>query len=145
MSRVGIILAGGTGSRLAPTTSVINKHLLPVYDKPMIFYPIATLMLSGIRDIVIIHNDADGDLFKKLLGTGKSLGVRFTYRVQVKPIGIPDALNICADIIGDREIALILGDNIFHLLCRWDLGINGRYIDNFPSLLWVHQRDHRLT
>lgn len=113
MSRVGIILAGGTGSRLAPMTSVINKHLLPVYDKPMIFYPIATLMLAGIRDIVIIHNDEDGDLFKKLLGNGEALGVRFTYRVQDKPIGIPDALNISADIIGDQKIALILGDNIF--------------------------------
>lgn len=113
MTRVGIIMAGGTGSRLLPMTKTINKHLLPVYDKPMIYYPLTTLMMCGITEIAIIHNHKDREQFYTLLGNGERLGISISYWVQDMPIGIPDALNITSQFIRDRDVALILGDNIF--------------------------------
>jgi len=110
----GIVLAGGTGSRLWPITYGLSKQLLPVYDKPMVFYPISTLMLAGIRDILIITTPEDQPLFKKLLGTGADYGVIFTYEVQPKPSGIAEAFLIGEKFIGNEDVALILGDNIFY-------------------------------
>lgn len=113
MDRIGIILAGGTGSRLWPVTCSVNKHLLPVYDKPMIFYPIYTLMSSGVREIVIIHNPNDEQSFVDLIGNGERFGVQISFLVQHNPIGIPDALAIAKHKIGNKNIVLALGDNLF--------------------------------
>ena len=110
----GIILAGGYGTRLYPITSLISKHLLPVYGKPMIYYPIATLMLSGIRDIAIVSTPTDIPLYKKLLGNGDSWGLKFTYIIQEKPKGIADVFSISSQFIGKDNVMLILGDNVFH-------------------------------
>lgn len=111
--KLGIILAGGSGTRLKPLTNSINKHLLPVFDKPMIYYPIATLMQAGIRNIVIISSEEHIDRFKSLLGDGSKFGVSFGYRTQKKPGGIPQAFEICIDLLANKEVWLILGDNIF--------------------------------
>jgi glucose-1-phosphate thymidylyltransferase len=110
----GIVLAGGRGTRLWPITRAINKQLLPIHDKPMIHYPIATLMTAGITEILVITNPEDGDDFKKLLGDGSNYGIRFEYAVQPKPGGLAEALLIGSKFIGDHSVALILGDNIFH-------------------------------
>lgn len=110
----GIILAGGTGSRLWPASLPISKILLPVYDKPMIYYPITTLLLAGIKDILIISNLNDLANFKKLLGDGSNIGVNFSYEVQKEPKGIADSFVIGEKFIGNDDVALILGDNIFH-------------------------------
>ncbi len=110
----GIILAGGAGSRLYPASLPISKILLPVYDKPMIYYPITTLLLAGIRNILIITNALDIQNFEKVLGTGEQIGVKFSYRVQDVPRGIADSFLIAEDFINNEPCALILGDNIFH-------------------------------
>lgn len=110
----GIVLAGGTGSRLYPATLSVSKQLIPVYDKPMIYYPIATLMEAGIRDLLIITTEKDADAFKNLLGDGSLLGCQFSYAVQKEPKGIAEAFTIGASFIGSDRVCLILGDNIFY-------------------------------
>jgi len=109
----GIILAGGTGSRLGECTRIFNKHLLPVYDKPMIYYPIETLTKSGINEIMIVSGKGNAGNFLDLLGSGKSFGAKFSYEVQEEAGGIAEALGLCERFAGDEDVAVILGDNIY--------------------------------
>ncbi|RAJ38840.1 glucose-1-phosphate thymidylyltransferase [Kitasatospora sp. SolWspMP-SS2h] len=110
----GILLAGGTGSRLWPLTRAVSKQLLPVFDKPMVYYPLSTLVMAGIREIMIITTPQDQEQFQRLLGDGSQLGLDLRYAVQERPEGIAQAFLLAADFIGDEPVALILGDNIFH-------------------------------
>ena len=112
--RKGIILAGGAGSRLYPNTLVVSKQLLPVYDKPMVYYPLSTLMLANIKDVLVICTPHDIDRFKMLLGSGESWGMNITYKAQPSPDGIAQAFILAEDFIGDHSSTLILGDNIFY-------------------------------
>lgn len=115
----GIVLAGGNGSRLRPSTGSISKHLLPVYDKPMVYYPLSALMLAGIRDVAIVTTPRDADAFQALLGDGSQLGMRFEYLVQPEPRGIADAFLVAEEWLERQPVALILGDNVF-----WGLGFS---------------------
>ncbi len=114
MIKKGIILAGGKGSRMSPLTKAVNKQLLPIYDKPLIFYPLSILMLANIKDILIIVNKGQLDLYKKIIPDGKNLGIKITYLEQDKPRGLPDAFVIGESFIGKDNVAMILGDNFFY-------------------------------
>ena len=114
MVKKGIILAGGMGTRMSPLTKAVNKHLLPIYDKPLIFYPLSILMLSKIKDILIIVNKGQLNQYMKIIPNGKNLGIKITYAEQPKPRGLPDAFIIGEKFINNNSVALILGDNFFY-------------------------------
>ena len=147
----GIILAGGTGTRLYPVTSVVSKQLLPVFDKPMIYYPLATLMFAGIRDILIVSTPQDKPLFERLLGDGSDFGLKFSYTHQDKPRGLADAFIVGADFVGTDRVALVLGDNIFYghglqvVLARANARSSGAtvfgYVVNSPEQYGVVELD----
>ena len=114
MIKKGIILAGGKGTRMSPLTKAVNKQLLPIYDKPLIYYPLSILMLSKIKDILIIVNKGQLNQYKKLLPSGKNLGIKISYKEQDKPRGLPDAFILGEKFIGSNNVSLILGDNFFY-------------------------------
>lgn len=141
MKRKGIVLAGGSGSRLYPVTQTISKQLLPVYDKPMIFYPITTLMLAGMRDILIISTPEDTSRFESLLGDGSRWGVNFKYKVQPNPDGLAQAFLLGEEFIGNDPSALILGDNIFYGHKLQELLYSADQRDNGATIFAYHVHD----
>ena len=141
MNRKGIILAGGLGTRLLPITKVISKQLLPVYDKPMIYYPLATLMTAGIKEILIITNPQDKELFKKLLGNGRQWGIKICFEEQKKPRGIAEALIIAEKFLDKHPSALILGDNIFYSKLTSDLLSMDNYKNSHATIFSYEVKD----
>jgi len=137
----GIILAGGYGTRLYPLTKSVSKQLLPIYDKPMIYYPLSTLMLAGIRDILIISTPEDQKLFVSLLGDGSKLGINIEFSVQEKPTGLPDAFIIGEKFIEDENVCLILGDNIFHSDTFINKYLKPSFEKNVPTVFGYHVSD----
>jgi glucose-1-phosphate thymidylyltransferase len=128
----GVILAGGKGTRLNPLTAVVSKQLLPVYDKPLVYYPLSTLMLAGIREILIITTPEDQSLFKKVLGSGDNLGINISYAIQGEPNGLAQGILIAKDFLGDDAFAFILGDNLFY-----GQGL-GRELQKFQNIRGAH-------
>ena len=134
----GIILSGGSGSRLYPLTISISKQIIPIYDKPMIYYPLSVLMLGGIKDIMIITSKDHVDIFKKQLGNGKSLGIKISYEIQNKPNGIPEAFLISEKFIKNQNVALILGDNLFYGQ-KLGMILKKSFYQNNGAKIFLHQ------
>jgi glucose-1-phosphate thymidylyltransferase len=137
----GIILAGGSGTRLYPLTRSVSKQLLPIYDKPMIYYPLSTLMLAGIKDILIITTPEDNKLFIDLLGNGLDLGINIEFKIQENPTGLPEAFVIGEKFIGDSDVCLILGDNIFHSDTFVNKYLIPSFEKKFPTVFGYHVSD----
>ena len=135
MIKKGIVLAGGTGTRMSPLTKAVNKQLLPIYDKPLFFYPLSVLMLSGIRDILIIVNKGQLNQFKKVLPNGNNLGIKIKYIEQKYPKGLPDAFQVGEKFIGKDNVALILGDNFFYGQSLTKLLLNSTKLKNGAKII----------
>ena len=140
----GIILAGGTGSRLYPITKGVSKQLVPIFDKPMIYYPLSILMLAGIRDVLIITSPDDQHNFMRLLGDGSDLGMRFSYKVQKFSDGVAQAIILGEDFIGDENVCLVLGDNIFYghnLSLLLERAVQTTKEENITTIFGYHVQD----